>query len=55
MCRRLGFRHVRDVTGDDGTVTKLLVISTTEAYAQDGLPSERPLEVPSHGSAQHPE
>ncbi|MEU4039407.1 GNAT family N-acetyltransferase [Streptomyces collinus] len=29
MCRRLGFRHVRDVVGDDGTVTKLLVISTT--------------------------
>jgi ribosomal-protein-alanine N-acetyltransferase len=29
MCRRLGFRHVRDVVGDDGTVTKMLVISTT--------------------------
>uniref|UniRef100_UPI003BB74F52 GNAT family N-acetyltransferase n=2 Tax=Streptomyces TaxID=1883 RepID=UPI003BB74F52 len=29
MCRRLGFRHVRDVTGDDGTVTRLLVIPTT--------------------------
>lgn len=31
MCRRLGFRHVRDVVGDDGTVTKMLVVSTTEA------------------------
>jgi ribosomal-protein-alanine N-acetyltransferase len=31
MCRRLGFRHVRDVVGDDGSVTKMLVISTTEA------------------------
>ncbi|MFB0620164.1 GNAT family N-acetyltransferase [Streptomyces sp. AGS-58] len=29
MCRRLGFRHVRDVVDDDGTVTKLLVIPTT--------------------------
>ncbi|MDK1344704.1 GNAT family N-acetyltransferase [Streptomyces sp. 378] len=31
MCRRLGFRHVRDVTGDDGKVTKLMVITATEA------------------------
>ncbi|MEU6807479.1 GNAT family N-acetyltransferase [Streptomyces sp. NPDC046831] len=30
MCRRLGFRHVRDVVGDDGTVTRMVVISTTE-------------------------
>ncbi|QMU70577.1 GNAT family N-acetyltransferase [Streptacidiphilus sp. P02-A3a] len=29
-CQRMGFRHVRDVVGDDGTVTKMLVISTTE-------------------------
>ncbi|NEY36129.1 GNAT family N-acetyltransferase [Streptomyces sp. PRKS01-65] len=29
MCRRLGFRPVRDVVGDDGTVTRMLVISTT--------------------------
>ncbi|MFI5972310.1 GNAT family N-acetyltransferase [Streptomyces sp. NPDC051452] len=28
MCERLGFRHVRDVVGDDGSVTKLLVVST---------------------------
>ncbi|GAA2736657.1 GNAT family N-acetyltransferase [Streptomyces nogalater] len=28
MCRRLGFTHVRDVVGDDGSVTKLLVIPT---------------------------
>jgi ribosomal-protein-alanine N-acetyltransferase len=32
MCRRLGFRHVRDVIGDDGTVTKLLVVSTTDRH-----------------------
>ncbi|WP_406724102.1 hypothetical protein WJ438_04770 [Streptomyces sp. GD-15H] len=30
MARRLGFRHVRDVVGDDGTVTKMVVISTTD-------------------------
>ncbi|MER8222629.1 GNAT family N-acetyltransferase [Streptomyces sp. NPDC094143] len=29
LCHRLGFRHVRDVTGDDGKVTKLMVIATT--------------------------
>ncbi|MFG2633930.1 GNAT family N-acetyltransferase [Streptomyces sp. NPDC048362] len=28
MCERLGFRHVRDVVGDDGSVTKLLAVST---------------------------
>ncbi|MEV5884233.1 GNAT family N-acetyltransferase [Streptomyces sp. NPDC052020] len=31
LCRRLGFRPVRDVVGDDGTVTRMLVISTTGA------------------------
>ncbi|MFD7814695.1 GNAT family N-acetyltransferase [Streptomyces sp. NPDC059785] len=31
LCKRLGFRHVRDVTGDDGTVTQMVVISTTGA------------------------
>ncbi|MFE9450991.1 GNAT family N-acetyltransferase [Streptomyces sp. NPDC006739] len=31
MCRRLGFRHVRDVVSDDGSVTKMLVVSTTDA------------------------
>ncbi len=30
MCRRLGFRHLRDVVGDDGSVTKLLVVSTED-------------------------
>ncbi|WP_194892236.1 GNAT family N-acetyltransferase [Catenulispora pinisilvae] len=30
LCRRLGFRHLRDVVGDDGTVTKMLVISTAD-------------------------
>lgn len=29
MAERLGFRHVRDVVGDDGSVTKMVVISTT--------------------------
>lgn len=42
MCRRLGFRHVRDVVDDDGKVTKLLVIPTglvaveTTAAGTDG-------------------
>ncbi|GAA4791387.1 GNAT family N-acetyltransferase [Streptomyces ziwulingensis] len=31
MCRRLGFRHVRDVVGDDGSVTRMVVISTVQA------------------------
>ncbi|MET7441513.1 GNAT family N-acetyltransferase [Streptomyces sp. NPDC005496] len=30
LARRMGFRHVRDVVGDDGSVTKMLVISTTD-------------------------
>ncbi|MEU6776078.1 GNAT family N-acetyltransferase [Streptomyces sp. NPDC046759] len=29
MCRRLGFRHLRDVVADDGSVTKMLVVPTT--------------------------
>ncbi|MFG2602566.1 GNAT family N-acetyltransferase [Streptomyces sp. NPDC048514] len=34
MCRRLGFRHLRDVVADDGSVTKMLVIPTrTETAA----------------------
>ncbi|MFD9903356.1 GNAT family N-acetyltransferase [Streptomyces sp. NPDC059063] len=28
LAARLGFRHVRDVVGDDGTVTKMFVAST---------------------------
>ncbi|WP_051819681.1 GNAT family N-acetyltransferase [Streptomyces sp. NRRL S-920] len=28
LCRRLGFRHVRDVVADDGSVTKMMVIPT---------------------------
>ncbi|MEU2060467.1 GNAT family N-acetyltransferase [Streptomyces sp. NPDC013455] len=35
MCDRLGFRHVRDVVADDGSVTKLLAISTGEATTGD--------------------
>lgn len=31
MCRRLGFRHLRDVVGDDGSVTKMYVISLDHA------------------------
>lgn len=30
LCRRLGFRHLRDVVDDEGSVTKVLVINTTE-------------------------
>ncbi|MFF2204730.1 GNAT family N-acetyltransferase [Streptomyces sp. NPDC058145] len=30
LCRRLGFRHLRDVVGDDGSVTKLMVIPTKD-------------------------
>ncbi|UFQ19624.1 MULTISPECIES: GNAT family N-acetyltransferase [Streptomyces] len=33
LCRRLGFRHVRDVVADDGSVTKMLVIPVTEGRA----------------------
>ncbi|MEW2167702.1 GNAT family N-acetyltransferase [Streptomyces sp. NPDC007084] len=39
MCERLGFRHVRDVVGDDGSVTKLVVVPTsrgTAAAAREG-------------------
>ncbi|MDO0924513.1 GNAT family N-acetyltransferase [Streptomyces sp. TG1A-8] len=38
MCRRLGFRHVRDVVGDDGSVTKMLVVPTTAATAATAPP-----------------
>ncbi|MBO1418635.1 GNAT family N-acetyltransferase, partial [Streptomyces sp. FH025] len=30
MCEKLGFRHLRDVVGDDGSVTKLVAVSTTD-------------------------
>ncbi|WP_236576155.1 GNAT family N-acetyltransferase [Streptomyces sp. HF10] len=33
MCRRVGFRHLRDVVGDDGSVTKLLIIPTAAGWA----------------------
>ncbi|UXY17816.1 GNAT family N-acetyltransferase [Streptomyces cynarae] len=36
MCRRLGFRHLRDVVADDGSVTKMLVIPTRPA---EGVPT----------------
>ncbi|MFH8369397.1 GNAT family N-acetyltransferase [Streptomyces sp. NPDC018031] len=26
LCRRLGFRHLRDVVGDDGAVTRMMVL-----------------------------
>ncbi|MEW2569956.1 GNAT family N-acetyltransferase [Streptomyces sp. NPDC047070] len=31
LCRRLGFRHVRDVVGEDGTVNRMVVISVADA------------------------
>ncbi|MGW1590868.1 GNAT family N-acetyltransferase [Streptomyces sp. NPDC002386] len=30
LCRRLGFRYLKDVVGDDGSVTKMLVVSTKD-------------------------
>ena len=30
VCRRLGFRHLRDIVSDDGSVTMVMVASTTE-------------------------
>ncbi|MGV9879683.1 GNAT family N-acetyltransferase [Streptomyces sp. NPDC003006] len=30
LCRRMGFRHVRDVVADDGSVTKMMVIPVTD-------------------------
>ncbi|MFC9930074.1 GNAT family N-acetyltransferase [Streptomyces sp. NPDC127190] len=38
MCRRLGFRHVRDVVDEDGSVTKMLVVPTLPA---DAGPADR--------------
>ncbi|WP_246094293.1 GNAT family N-acetyltransferase [Streptomyces griseofuscus] len=35
MCRRLGFRHLRDVVGEDGSVTKLLVIPTAQGGSEE--------------------
>ncbi|MEU6173222.1 GNAT family N-acetyltransferase [Streptantibioticus parmotrematis] len=31
MCERLGFRHLRDVVSDDGSVTRMLIVSTTDS------------------------
>ncbi|MBD0692146.1 GNAT family N-acetyltransferase [Streptomyces sp. CBMA123] len=31
LCERLGFRHLRDSVDEDGTVAKVMVISTAEA------------------------
>ncbi|MFJ8477266.1 GNAT family N-acetyltransferase [Kitasatospora sp. NPDC094011] len=31
LCERLGFRHLRDSVGEDGTVAKVVVVSTAEA------------------------
>ncbi|MCE3031380.1 GNAT family N-acetyltransferase [Streptomyces sp. CMSTAAHL-2] len=64
MCRRLGFRHLRDVVGDDGSVTKLLVIPTAaggsegasrtavEATAQTPAPGAGPTDGPAPAGAQ---
>ncbi|MEU3418376.1 GNAT family N-acetyltransferase [Streptomyces murinus] len=63
MCRRLGFRHLRDVVGDDGSVTKLLVIPTAaggsegasrtavEATAQTPAPGTGPTDGPAPAGA----
>ncbi|GAA2464907.1 hypothetical protein GCM10023100_77040 [Actinocorallia cavernae] len=63
MCRRLGFRHLRDVVGDDGSVTKLLVIPTAaggsegasrtavEATAQTPAPGAGPTDGPAPAGA----
>ncbi|KUL63365.1 GNAT family N-acetyltransferase [Streptomyces sp. NRRL S-1521] len=43
LCRRLGFRHVKDVVGDDGAVTKMMVIQTpapSRTAGADGLARE---------------
>lgn len=43
MCRRLGFRRLRDVVADDGSVTRLLVVSTRAASrTTPGSPAEDP-------------
>ncbi|MFI1539714.1 hypothetical protein [Streptomyces anandii] len=39
MCRRLGSGHVRDVVGDDGTVTELMVTSTRRTLTPAARPS----------------
>ncbi|MEU0005139.1 GNAT family N-acetyltransferase [Streptomyces sp. NPDC006314] len=39
MCRRLGFRPLRDVVADDGSVTRLLVIPTRTASPATPTPS----------------
>ncbi|MEU1707402.1 GNAT family N-acetyltransferase [Streptomyces sp. NPDC005706] len=36
LSRRLGFRHVRDVVGDDGSVTKLMAIRTKDPEPETG-------------------
>ncbi|MFE3634314.1 GNAT family N-acetyltransferase [Streptomyces sp. NPDC059168] len=36
LCRRLGFRFLRDVVGDDGSVTKLMVIPTKDPHTETG-------------------
>ncbi|MEV6044075.1 GNAT family N-acetyltransferase [Streptomyces xanthochromogenes] len=41
MCERLGFRYVRDVVGDDGSVTKMLRIPTTSTAERQPGGEER--------------
>ncbi|MEW1749999.1 GNAT family N-acetyltransferase [Streptomyces angustmyceticus] len=43
--KKLGFTHVRDVVGDDGTVTKMLVLPTGSSRSPGASPS--PSTVPS--------
>ncbi|MEV6835687.1 GNAT family N-acetyltransferase [Streptomyces sp. NPDC051133] len=52
MCSRLGFRHVRDVVADDGSVTKMLVIPTAAAAVPPSAPATAPAPT---GGPVHPE
>ncbi|GAA4657028.1 GNAT family N-acetyltransferase [Streptomyces youssoufiensis] len=44
LCARLGFTFVRDVVGDDGSVTKMLVVPTGAA-PNEAAPSQAPNEA----------
>ncbi|MEU8587401.1 GNAT family N-acetyltransferase [Streptomyces sp. NPDC048664] len=41
LCGRLGFRHVRDVVGEDGSVTKMLVASTAARHPAEPTSATR--------------
>ncbi|WP_308406059.1 GNAT family N-acetyltransferase [Streptomyces naphthomycinicus] len=54
MCRRLGFRHVRDVVDEDGHVTKLLVIPTGLGTREPAAASLAETTAPAAPSAEPP-